>query len=376
MEYTDGQRLGRYASVSSLYGPGTITCWYLTILSVIVSWILHPKKRKSGSIDADMIAMLTLPIVAASDFISQVSTLKHRHEDSPQVKTEVAKYVQSIAAIEAPLAVIESFMAISVILFLLAVRTVCVRRALSVALVGLLCLATECYFHFSSSRELGIRYTPSDAEDDGKAAFSRSFVADFTSLIIAIPAILFICAFSASVIVSYMLYSRKTLQEARRLRRRRLDEDREASQEADEISRSMVAGIPPNIHQLMARSMQLEEISLQNHERKAKQDSRIMRVIALTSFVFIPQTALLSIIPTITNAFGSAFSYITSNGRAITFWGRLKIFANHFYPRSGNSFSDLDQAVATIAGATVLAFSVYSVAKARYKSSSSEQTGE
>jgi hypothetical protein len=61
-----------YSLVSSLYGPGTTACWYLTALSYHASWTLHPKKRMSGSIDTDFIALLTFPTVAAGHLISQV----------------------------------------------------------------------------------------------------------------------------------------------------------------------------------------------------------------------------------------------------------------------------------------------------------------
>ena len=42
-------------------------------------------------------------------------------------------------------------------------------------------------------------------------------------------------------------------------------------------------------------------------------------------------------------------------------------FAQNFFPRSSSTFGDLDQAVATAAGATVLAFSIYGVAEAHFK---------
>jgi hypothetical protein len=67
MEYTEFTMVdsSRYQLVSSLYGPGTVVCWYLTWVSVQVSWITHPKKGTFDSIDPDFIAVLTLPTVAA-----------------------------------------------------------------------------------------------------------------------------------------------------------------------------------------------------------------------------------------------------------------------------------------------------------------------
>ena len=64
----------RYESVSRLYGPGMIACWYFTVAACLLSWTLHPTKRRSGSIDADFIVLLTFPAVAAAHLISQVHT--------------------------------------------------------------------------------------------------------------------------------------------------------------------------------------------------------------------------------------------------------------------------------------------------------------
>ena len=202
----------RYILVSSLYGPGAIACWYLTVLSVIISWTLHPRKRKTGSIDVDLIAVLTLPAVAAGHLISQALKLLSTHDHSLDSDSAIEQYAQSIAAIEAPFSLIETFMVISVILFLIAVWTLCFRRAIFVAVVSLLCLATECFINLSNFKHLGIRYNRSGTNDGTKLAFSRSFVADFTGLVIAILVILAVFAIGASAIITYMLRARRPSQ--------------------------------------------------------------------------------------------------------------------------------------------------------------------
>jgi hypothetical protein len=343
----------RYALVSSLYGPGTIACWYLTILSVLVSWTLHPRKRKSGSIDVDLIAILTLPTVAAGHLISQVSMLMHSYVNSPGFGIEVDQYAQSIAATEAPFSIIESFMPISVILFLVAVWMFCLRRAISVAIVGLLCLATECYIHFSSFKELGIRYKPLGPKSDDIPAFSRSFVADFTSLIIAILAILAIFIFGTLTIITHVLCSRRAPRGIRRAGQGRPDENPEASQEAVETSRPTTEGNPPNAFRVGTRLTQSEETEILMGD---------FHLLTGFGMIFLPVTAMLSMGPGVVDVV-----------QFTTVWSHLKIFAGHFYPHSSNSFSDLDQAVATAAGATVLGFSIYSVANARYEMQSSRQ---
>ena len=191
MATAQSQLQSQLALVSSLYGPGMITCWYLTTLAVLVSWTLHPRERNSGSIDVDLIAVLTLPAVAAGHLVSQVRGLLNQ---AKIVRASSAdwKYLQSISAIEAPFIVTETFMAISVILFIVAAWNICVRRAIFVALVGLLCFTVECYIHFSELMDLDLRYVP--GVSDSYSAFDRFFVADFAGLVLAI---LVYCLFAA-----------------------------------------------------------------------------------------------------------------------------------------------------------------------------------
>ena len=194
------------------------------ILRSCLSWSLghfYPKKRKSGSIDVDLIAVLTLPVVAAGHLLSKILTLMRKHDTSAPSDADLSRHAQTIAAIEAPFSVIETFMALSVILFLVVVWTLCLRRAIFVATVGLLCLATECYIHFSNFKVLGLRYNQSVSRRDDESSFGLSFVADFAGLIIAILVILAVCAATASLIVVYMLSRWRARQENGRIETQR-----------------------------------------------------------------------------------------------------------------------------------------------------------
>ena len=61
----------------------------------------------------------------------------------------------------------------------------------------------------------------------------------------------------------------------------------------------------------------------------------------------------------------------------MSFWQTLghhaSRLARDFFPRTAYSITDLDQAVAAAAGVTVLGFSVYGMAKARYKTWNSKR---
>ena len=89
--------------------------------------------------------------------------------------------------------------------------------------------------------------------------------------------------------------------------------------------------------------------------------------------IFLPATVLLSTMPSAGNAVQFSYSVLAATGRTTTVWARLNVFVGHFYPHSSHSLSDLDQAVATTAGATVLGLGIYSVANALYEMQSSEQ---
>jgi hypothetical protein len=353
------QSSNRYALVSSLYGPGTIGSWYLTLASIFVSWTLNHKKRRSGSIDVDLIAVLTLPAVAAAHVAIQVRSLIHRGGNTIQ-HNDSGQYAQVIAAVEAPLTLIESFMPISVVLFLLSIWTYCIRRAVCVAAIGLVCLATECYVHFSGLEKLGISYRSSlQTGHDSAARFTRSFVADFFGLIVAILAVLAACVTTSSVVVGYCM------------RRQKPHTASELAERGERYSRrsSVVAAIEGRARTQTRTRPQSAEPARNTTTKRA------VRASAWTSLLVAP-SAFLTIVPTAGNTVYFTYQVLvtatnthdSSSSRTVehvTFWARLKFFAAHFWPQSANSFSDLDQAVALAAGATVLACSIYSVAKAK-----------
>ena len=209
MATAPSQPQSQLALVSSFYGPETVTCWYLTTLSVIVSWTLHPQKRKSGSIDVDLIAVLTLPAVAAGHLVSQYRSFLHQDRTTRASGSVDGKYSQSIAAIEAPFNVTETFMAISIILTIVATWMFCIRRAILVGLIILSCFTVECSIHFSGFTDLGLRYRPGISAND-HPVFTRFFVADFAGLVIAILVILSLYSAISTAIPFYMLLPPKT----------------------------------------------------------------------------------------------------------------------------------------------------------------------
>ena len=304
------------SNVSSLYGPGTVLGWHLTLLSCLVAWTLHPRRRRSGSIDANLIAGLTLPTVAAVHLISQIrasSTL--RNDLNRATRPE-------IAAIEAPLVVLEIFMTFSVLFFVLAWCMKCFRRGFAVAAVGLLCFATECYVHF----RLPHGYRPA-------RVFQRSFVADSGILLLVIAAVLLICALAALGLTAVFFERRRHIRA-----------------EPAAILASDFAGDEAVMYALTEQMDAIAEESFQ--------ESTNMRIITAVTLFFLP----VSFIPSLMGTTGFK-SWESLSEVHITAADLARIM----FPRTSYSLRDWDQAVAALAGGIVLAFSIYSVVHTNYQ---------
>lgn len=331
------------AHVSSLYGPGTITCWYLTTLAVLVSWTLHPQKRKSGSIDVDLIAVLTLPTVAASHLVFQSRSFLHQEKTMQASGNVDGSHLQSVAAIEAPFNVTETFMAISVVLFLVAAWMFCIRRAILVGLIGLLCFTVECSIHFSKLPDLGLRYKPGISADD-YPAFSRFFVADFAGLVIAILVILSLCGVTSAAIAFYMLLPPKTAS----------SDPRQDVERSDETAPGAITAL---------ESGALAAVATRSGESAASTS----RLLTIVTTLFLPLSFVASVLPSIWRSTSHQDPTSATASPWQTLDQSVHQLGRNLFPRTACSITDLDQGVAAAAGATVLGFSVYSVTKAYYK---------
>ena len=347
MATTLSQPQSELALVSSLYGPGTITCWYLTTLSLLVSWTLHPQKRRSGSIDVDLIAVLTLPAVAAVHLITQVREFIHQDEIVRASSSVDWKYQQSVAAIEAPFNVTETFMAISVILFIAAAWAFCIRRSIFVASIGLLCFTVECYVHFSKFTALGLRYKPGVSVDN-HPGFSRFFVADFAGLVIAILVTLSLCGLISTAIAFYMLLPPRT----------------EFSHSRNDAESSNEEAYRERTSALAARSTRSARTT---HVDPFHQK---LNTITIVMTLFAPLGGLMSGFPFAFSLAWPSTNHQDSTSATTSVWQTIEASINRLvrglFPRTACSITDLDQGVAAAAGATILGFSLYSVAKAYY----------
>ncbi|KAL5692992.1 hypothetical protein EMGR_005526 [Emarellia grisea] len=106
----------RYQLVDSLYGPGTVGAWLLSLCAVLISWTLNTSSRRKDTISVDFITTLLLPFIAAGHAIFQITRLP-----APVAEVITAQQVELqryASALEAPLNICETF---SVAALLLAV---------------------------------------------------------------------------------------------------------------------------------------------------------------------------------------------------------------------------------------------------------------
>jgi len=150
----------RYELVDSLYGPGTIGAWLLTLCAVLISWTVNTSSRRKDTISMDFIAMLLLPIVAASHLIVQIMQLPTSVVET--ITSQDFEMQKHAFALEAPLNICETFS------FVALVAAVCCgpwwnsgpkwKRLCLVVVIGLMSWATEnIMFAMATMRGVHIR---------------------------------------------------------------------------------------------------------------------------------------------------------------------------------------------------------------------------
>ena len=309
MSSTSAPQSNEYDLVSSFYGPGAVVGWYLTVLACLVSYCLHPRKRIRDSITADLIAVLTFPTVAAADLITHVRSYPK----------EGATLAQKAASIEATLIVTETFLAIDVVLFLLAVGFKCVRRGCLLATMGLFCFSAEWYVYFSPFVNPAI-----------EQQLERLFLIDFGNLLICVMGVLCICIMLALSLITSFFSMR-----SRRPRARPSEQDAEASRR----ERQRDTGATPTDWE--------QDF---NH-------SRLVKVLVIITSLFLPLAFATAIFPLSSNVVSFAQP-------PFLLWIRLATsrLAHDLIPKSNTSIKELDQAATLLAGASVLGFNLYSTA--------------
>ena len=322
--------------VSSFYGPGAVGCWYLTSLSCLISWTVHPKKRLSGSIDNDFIAFLTFPAVSAGHLILQTKNFSSIDETQQSLPENL---LQTAAALEASLIITETFLLLGVLLILIAVYCQCVRRGFLLAAVAVFGFLAEVYLDVSqpSSR---VRH----------ALLHRHFLISYRWLLLVVSILVSTLVVFSSSIIS-LFYIQRPPQ-------------------------SSVREVPSDIfmrYGSQGHSLEREEI-MRLRRRPYRDDflsSLHSRILLSSTFLVMPLCALSSV--------GINFVDAASHAPPIV-WPWIQAtsskFLRNLLPRTAYSLKELDQAVAMFAGATVLCFSIYGAALAQYESYEEKRQSE
>jgi hypothetical protein len=131
----------RLQQVSTLYGPGTFGGWLFTLASVLVAWTADARAKNRDTITNDLLATLTLPVIASLYLLFRVHQFPGTIEDLITNRAEGT--LQCSAAIEAPLNVCETYLALAITLVGIAKWYGHRKRALCAFIVSVLCFSTE-----------------------------------------------------------------------------------------------------------------------------------------------------------------------------------------------------------------------------------------
>jgi hypothetical protein len=167
-----------YILVDSLYGPGTVITWLLTMISVLIDWTLNKSMRHDDIVNFNLIASFILPIVSTGHLTYQITRYP---APVPQIITSISFDDRAmVAALEAPLNICETFPWCSLILVLpcMSWRSGLARKSCfwMVTNVGLLSWTTETILN-SRTTAKGIKIQDT--------TLSRPYVFLFTLIIVA-----------------------------------------------------------------------------------------------------------------------------------------------------------------------------------------------
>lgn len=170
--------ISTYILVDSLYGPGTVVAWLLTMISILIDWTLNTSMRHDDNVNLSLIVALILPIVSTGHLTYQIKRLP---APVPQIITSANFDDKAlVAAFEAPLNICETFSWSSLILVLPCIswRSGLARKKSfwMVTTVGLLSWTTETILYTRTTAK-GVRIQDT--------TLSRPYVFQFTPIIVA-----------------------------------------------------------------------------------------------------------------------------------------------------------------------------------------------
>ncbi|KAH8812911.1 hypothetical protein F5884DRAFT_786655 [Xylogone sp. PMI_703] len=321
----------RYQLVDSLYGPGTVGAWLLTLCAVLISWTLNKSTRRKDSISIDFIGVILLPLVAAGHLIFQVSRLPYSvAETITSVDVEIQKYAY---ALEAPLNICETFSMVALI------AAACCgpwwdgdpkwRRLAAVLVTGLLSWGTE-NLMFVMATLRGVK-----ASD---VTLSRPYLFLITPIVAITWGFLILCVLLWVLIWSIGGINMQSAQKS--------EADLEKIRELwSQRYRSTVSNLGNNGTK-MTRD-QIAKLNLADLDA-TRHDSRAMKSISLLTIIFLPASFIASL---------SSMSFLSFSDtkESIIAEPHQQFF---LIPKSNGAMSNLDQILALTGGILVLLWAI------------------
>ncbi|KAF8846851.1 hypothetical protein BDZ45DRAFT_637730 [Acephala macrosclerotiorum] len=328
----------RYQLVDSLYGPGTVGAWLLTLCAVLISWTLNISTRCKDNISIDFVGALLLPLVSAGHLIFQASRLPYSvAETITSADVEVQKYA---SALEAPLTICEAFSMVALI-----AAACCgpwwdsdpkLRRLIAVLVTGLLSWGTE-NLMFAMATLRGVK-----ASD---ATLSRPYLFLITPIVAMTWGFLTLCVLAGGLVwiigrinIKRAQKSEADLEKTRKLWSRRYHSTVSNFGNGDtKITR----------HQMVKLNAAGLDV--------VRQDSRAVASMTLLTLFFLPMSFVSSV-------FGMSFSDTKQSMAAKPHRPFFLI------PESNASMSNLDQILALTGGILVLLWAIRAAYSSRKNS--------
>jgi hypothetical protein len=346
----------RYQLVDSLYGPGTVAAWLLSLCALLISWTLNTSSRRKDTISVDLIAALLLPLIAAGHVIFQIVRLPVSVAEV--VTTENAELQKYASALEAPLNICETF-SLAALLFAIPCGpfwgSLKWRRLGLVLLVGLLSWAAENVM-FAMATMRGVRLM--------NATLSRPYLFFLTPIVAGTWGFLALClAVGAFSWVVGQVNTRRDREDGKASRagpsrqETCLPTETEAGNPAviEKIGREDLETMLRQFNELEEKQRQFDELERDHihwepeFQARAERSSRLLTTVTM---FFLPLSFVYSIF---------SLSIFETKDPSGTYYKHFILI-----PKSSGSLSDLDQILALVGGAISVLASIRRAYRSRF----------
>ena len=331
MNELQGDYTSNISTIDALYGPGTMIGWYLTLLGCVLSWTFHPKRSRRDTIDADLVVAFILPVMAAIHLISLARQIPPRHKVD---QTDIERLAE---VIEAPLVVAETFMSIATWLFLIAIVTFQLKRAVVTVVVDLLCYAAVWYLFVGKVKRSGLLW-----QLNGLAIANGSLVLLGSSL-----ATVFLVAGAPALKAMFYI--------------RRPRPDGTLPESESQFLPTSASGQPPHRRDFT----ELTEMRESHLQQTDELNGNVEKSLQSSTMLFMLSSPLSLLIGLYGVAYrqNTPLSWIEAGLHLRVVFGPLV----RFFPGSSATIRDSDQIVAALSGAIVFLFNLFSASKTRYQ---------